>query len=1029
MAGIQANTGLATGIDIQGTVTQLLALAAKPRDTAQARLADVKAQQTALADLTASLIAVQLAGKQLAKTSAFTQSSVASSNLALLSAAVAPGGSPVPGIYQFTPIRLAQAQHVLSQGFDAADTVLGAGTLTLRDGGFLNQSVSLSTLNGGEGVQRGKIRITDRSGESAVIDLRYAQTIDDVLQAINSNETINVSATTSGDRLVLTDNTGQTLSNLRVQEVSGGTTASDLGLASINAAATSAMGDDVLKLFDNLSLRSLNDGNGVNFNSALADLRVTFRDGSSPLDIDFHRLAQAASQASGATDASSGVNGDIAFTAVQTGAAYDGVTVQFVDNGGVTQGNETVTYDGNAKTLTFDIDAGATTANDVIAALENNPAVSALFTANPGTGGDGSGLISLTDTTTTSGGAAVSAGAESTLGDVIDTINAAAPTRLKAQLSTSGGQIELIDLTTGAGTFSVASLHGGTTAEDLGIVGSTTSNTISSRRLQAGLSTTLLHSLKGGQGLGTLGDLDITDRSGASASINLSSVETIDEVVAAVNGSGIGVRAELNEARNGIRIVDTTGGTSNLIIANGDATNTATKLGLEVNAAVDSEESGDLSRQIVSRQTLLSDFNHGVGVELGSIQITDSNGASSGLNLKTLGVETVGDVIDAINDLNIGVEARINDTGDGIVLVDTAGGTGKLKVADVGNGTSASDLKIAGEATGTTIDGTTTVQITLDADDTLSDLIEKINDADVGLTAAIFDDGSASPIHLSLLNSQTGRASAWAIDGTGLGLQFSEVSAAQDAIVAVGQGSGIGSLVVSSATNVVDDAVPGVRVTLSGTSETPVSVTVKQDVASITAKIKAFVDQYNKLVDKLDKYDNYNVDTDTRSTLFGSSQTRRAKNDLSRLLSGRFTGSAIQSLGALGFGFDDTGKLQFDESEFNAAYADDPEAVETLFTDENTGFGKRLDDVIDSLAAAGNSVFINATVTMQAKAEDLTDRIAVLNARLEIQKQRLLNQFYTLETTISKMQNAFSSISSTLQNVISMSQSFNNSSN
>src|SRR5262245_15896729 len=121
MAGIQANTGLATGIDIQGTVDKLMALASKPRDTAKARLADVKAQQTALADLTASLIAVQFAGKSLSKSSAFSQSTITSANTALLTASVAPGGSPVPGIYQFTPVRLAQAQHVLSQGFDSAD--------------------------------------------------------------------------------------------------------------------------------------------------------------------------------------------------------------------------------------------------------------------------------------------------------------------------------------------------------------------------------------------------------------------------------------------------------------------------------------------------------------------------------------------------------------------------------------------------------------------------------------------------------------------------------------------------------------------------------------------------------------------------------------------------------------------------------------------------------------------------------------------------------------------------------------------
>jgi flagellar hook-associated protein 2 len=94
-------------------------------------------------------------------------------------------------------------------------------------------------------------------------------------------------------------------------------------------------------------------------------------------------------------------------------------------------------------------------------------------------------------------------------------------------------------------------------------------------------------------------------------------------------------------------------------------------------------------------------------------------------------------VIDAINALPTAIRARINDTGDGIALEDTAHGADTLRVAEVGSGTTAKDLKlltaaktvtIAGQPT-QVIDGTTTVTATLDTDDTLEDLVSKLNDA------------------------------------------------------------------------------------------------------------------------------------------------------------------------------------------------------------------------------------------------------------------------------------------------------------
>ena len=77
-------------------------------------------------------------------------------------------------------------------GSPSLDTAVGEGTLRLRFGGFVDKGMDLSLLNGGAGVERGQIRITDRSGASEVIDLRSALTIDDVVEAINSSDKIDV---------------------------------------------------------------------------------------------------------------------------------------------------------------------------------------------------------------------------------------------------------------------------------------------------------------------------------------------------------------------------------------------------------------------------------------------------------------------------------------------------------------------------------------------------------------------------------------------------------------------------------------------------------------------------------------------------------------------------------------------------------------------------------------------------------------------------------------------------------------------
>ncbi len=95
--------------------------------------------------------------------------------------------------------------------------------------------------------------------------------------------------------------------------------------------------------------------------------------------------------------------------------------------------------------------------------------------------------------------------------------------------------------------------------------------------------------------------------------------------------------------------------------------------------------------------TALADFNDGAGVTRGKIVVTDSAGTSTTVDLSKAAY--MNDVLDAINNNGVAkVSAKVVD--DKIVLTDSAGGGGQLRVAESGSATAAS-LGILGQATGT----------------------------------------------------------------------------------------------------------------------------------------------------------------------------------------------------------------------------------------------------------------------------------------------------------------------------------------
>ncbi len=906
MGRIQSDVGLITGINIKDTVDKLIALQGRTRDLATARHAALKSQQTAVTELLALTLGVQIAGRKFKDVELYTKKDITSSNAALISASAT--GVVAAGTYQFVPIRKASTSHLLAGGVASRDAALGVGTFSFRQGPGVDQTADLSEINSGSGIDPGKIRITDRSGASAVIDLRYAQSVDDVLQAINQTDDISVRAQAVGDRLRLVDTSGGS-GNLKVGEVSGGTTAASLGLATINVAADSATGQDILRLFGGLDLGRLNDGNGLSIRAALPDLHVTLRDGTS-LDIDFRSLTVGARQ-------------------------------------------------------------------------------------------------------------------EKTLGDLLATINEANPAKLQAALSADGDRIVLTDLSTDTGgTFAVTSPTGGSVAKELGLTGAAAGGVITSEKLLGGLASASLRTLGGGQGLGQLGLLSLTDRSGTAASVNLASAATLDEVIDAINGAAVSITADFNSNRTGLVLTDTTGSTaSNLIVASGDATGTAAKLQLTVNAAQNKIDSGDLHRQVVSFGTLLSSYNTGKGVAQGSFLIKNSNGQSGGINLTQLAAKTVGDVITAINGLGISVQARINDAGDGIALIDTAGGSGSLTVTDVGNSKSAADLHLLGTGTPTTIDGSTTAKITLTATDTLDNLVTKINALNAGVNAGIVTDSSGSlKYRLSLSSSRSGEVGQIIADGSSLGISFTELAKAQDALIQFGGTGGVPQLLTSS-TNTFKDVITGLDVTLAGESTDPVTITVADTSSNIASQVQLFVDQYNKLHEKLESLTFFNQVDESKGILFGSSEVLRLESDLSRLLTGRFSGvGAVQNLAQVGIAVDQDGKLSFDKGKLETLYASDPEGVKKFFNDDTLGFGAKAEAVTESLVGIDNSLLVNRAASLNRQVEDTAERVDALSARLERGREALTLEFYRMELAINKIRANLTSIGQ-IQNLFTQTTS------
>ncbi len=318
------------------------------------------------------------------------------------------------------------------------------------------------------------------------------------------------------------------------------------------------------------------------------------------------------------------------------------------------------------------------------------------------------------------------------------------------------------------------------------------------------------------------------------------------------------------------------------------------------------------------------------------------------------------------------------------------------------------------------------VDITVDSTWTLDDLAEAINNQVDGVSAYVMNDGSGTnEYRLVVQTEETGEDNFLAFSSTnGLDAYLNLDDATDTAYhVKTSQNAEItvNTVAVSSSSNTVTTAIAGMTLSLTDATSSDITVTVGDDVDSITDSVQAFVDAFNEAVQLVKIQSVYNAEEGIKGAFVGESSVRTATSGvLNSVLtdfandaaySAALTGNAYGTAYELGIESDGDGKLTFDAAAFREAYGDNRADVVTFFTGAFTEavtekLDVYLDDTTGSLAVRKDS--------LQNRIEDLNDQVDRMDDRIATLESRLRSQFTAMEVNMAQLQSSSSFLTTLL---------------
>ncbi len=310
-----------------------------------------------------------------------------------------------------------------------------------------------------------------------------------------------------------------------------------------------------------------------------------------------------------------------------------------------------------------------------------------------------------------------------------------------------------------------------------------------------------------------------------------------------------------------------------------------------------------------------------------------------------------------------------------------------------------------------------TTDITV-SDASLQGTVSAINAANLGVTAEIIDTGATSDRYRIQLIGETGAENVFSLTSSDSSLSFSNVQTATDAQL------NVNGIDFTRSSNVIDDVITGVTLSLNTVTNGAANLSVNQDDAQARANIVDFVTIYNEAQRQLKELGNSSIGGE----LAGDSIFRSLTSSLRSLVLGTSSSASgnVSNLSDMGISVSRTGELNVDDAKLDDALANDYADVVMMFS-ANTD-----DQSASSTEAAGlagdisklitDATDSNSYLTTQQEAladlnSDRQEELSDLADRMERIEERYNRQFLVMQQIIDQMNSTRESMESSFENL------------